>query len=168
MPIAEAVFKPRMTCAVRQSSCLSVLHEWWTVFRLYPFEILALLLTCQQFSLHFNSCCSTAGGGTGAQLISKSLFLSRSGCIISPGYLCAWKSHCPCGINAVPSSLPWPAQSPLFAAGSALAWLLPGGFERMLISHCKGSDCMEQRIQALPLVELLFSLCLGTNSPGSM
>lgn len=27
---------------------------------------------------------------------------------------------------------------------------------------------MEQRIQVLPLVELLFSLCLGANSPGTM
>lgn len=49
LPVAEAGFQPRMTCAVRQSSCLSVLHGWWTVFCLHPYEILALSLTFNSF-----------------------------------------------------------------------------------------------------------------------
>lgn len=142
----------------------SVLHERWTVFHspLRDFSSAIHLSTgCPCILI---SSCSAAGGGTGVQLISEPIFPSGSGFGISPSEFFVWKSHCPPGSSAEPRSLPWTAGSPPPLAGSALAWLLLGGFEGMAISCRKGSDCMGQRIQALPLLELLFSLCLGTNS----
>ena len=151
-----------------KTDLFSVLHEWWTVFHspLRDFSNAIHLSTgCPCILI---SSCSAAGGGTGAQLISEPIFPSGSGFGVSPSDFSVWKSHCPPGSGAEPRSLPWPAGRPPPLARSALAWLLLGGFDGMVISHCKGSDRMGQRIQTLPLLELLSSLCLGTNSRSAM
>ena len=52
MPGAEAGFKPRMPSALRQISC-SLFYMNDGLFSTHPFEILAVLFTCQQVAPAF-------------------------------------------------------------------------------------------------------------------